>query len=515
MSRRTMFSFVRRPPVLAAALGLALAASLGCAWAQTGFESPPRPASPQPLQVPDFIQQRLANGLGLAVVERHAQPLVTAWLLVQSGGAYDPGGKSGLAELSLALMGKGVQRGAGPVSAAALAAEIEALGTQLEIGSAARSSHLGVTVASHRLDASLGRLSEMLRSPSLAEEEFQRLQAQAVDALKLGRSDPGQLAAQIGRRLYWGDSPHGQQPTLASLSRIQLDDVRAFHRLHVRPERVTLILAGDITPAQARSLADKHFGKWRAHRMALPQQPSLVPKPLAARTVLVDLPGAGQSAVQVMAPTAGPSPVPFARLTPEAQATEVLTQQANALANAVLGQGYSSRINQEVRIKRGLSYGATSGIDAQPGGAQLITSAQTKHESAGEVAALLQQEIRRLSTERVPDPELVARRAVLIGDFGRQLETTAGLAALAAEGLMRGRPLAELGRVPDELAALDGDIVRTLATRHWQGERLRTVIVADFKQGGLALRQQFPDALVLKAEELDLASPTLRRGGRK
>jgi len=243
--------------------------------------------------------------------------------------------------------------------------------------------------------------------------------------------------------------------------------------------------------------------------------PALAPKPMAAKTVLVDLPGAGQSAVLVMAPAAAPSPVPLAQLQAETQALEVVTQQANALANTVLGQGYSSRINQEVRIKRGLSYGAASGIEALPGGAVLVTSAQTKHESAGEVAALLQQEIRRMASERVPDPELVARRSVLIGEFGRQLETTAGLAGLAADSLIRGRPLAELSRVPEELAALDAESTRLLASRHWQAERLRTVIVADFKQGGLALRQQFPDALLLKADDIDLASPTLKRGGRR
>ncbi|MCV2421147.1 M16 family metallopeptidase [Paucibacter sp. DJ2R-2] len=502
-------------PAAQAALVAALGWLPGLATAQVGFDSPPRPASPQALELPEFRQSRLPNGLGLAVVERHRQPLVTAMLLLQTGAVYDPPGKAGLAELSVAMMGKGVQRGAVAVPAAELAAAVEGLGTQLEIGSGARSSQLGVTVASNRLDASLGLLAEMLRSPSLSEEEFARMQAQAADALKLGRSDPAQLAAQVARRLYWGDSPQGRQATPATLARIQLDDVRAFHRLHLRPDRVTLILAGDIDPAQARALADKHFGKWRAPRTALPQMPALAPKPLATKTVLVDLPGAGQSAVLVMAPAAAPSPVPLAQLQPETQALEVVTQQANALANTVLGVGYSSRINQEVRIKRGLSYGAASGIEALPGGAVLITSAQTKHESAGEVAALMQQEIRRMAAERVPDPELVARRAVLIGEFGRQLETTAGLAGLAADGLIRGRPLAELSRVPEELAALDGESTRLLASRHWQAERLRTVIVADFKQGGLALRQQFPDALLLKAEEVDLASPTLKRGGRK
>lgn len=471
------------------------------ASAQQGFDTPPPPAPARTLQVPGFTQTKLPNGFGLVVSERHGLPLVTALLLVEAGSLMDPPGKAGLAALSFTVMSKGAQRGAETVDAADIAYTAEALGGSLEVATGARSSQLSMTVTSNRLDDSLALLADVLRRPSLPADELERSRAQSLDALKLGLSDPGTLAALLARRLYWGDTPRGQLGTPASLQRIKREDLVAFHRQQLRPDRVTLILTGDIDPAQARALADKHFGHWKQNRRAVPLAPAVAPKPLAVSTVLVDLPGAGQSAVLVLAPYAalGNSPEQRAALT------------AGALANTVLGVGYSSRINQEVRIKRGLSYGALSGTEVLPGGAYLSASAQTKHESAAEVARLLCGEILRLVAEPVPAPELAARQAVLVGEFGRELETTASLAGVAADQLMRGRPLAELQQLPAELLAVDAARVRDFAARYWPPEALRTVIVGDLKAAGDSLREQFPEARVIQADQLDLAAPDLRR----
>jgi len=488
-------------------LGMLIAVALlsAPALAQQGFDRPPAPALAQPLQVPVFAQARLPNGLGVAVAERRGLPLVTALLLVEAGSLLDPPGKSGLASLSFTLMGKGAQRGTEVRDAAEIAAAAEGLGGSLEIATGARSSQIAMTVASNRLDESLALLADVARTPTLAGEELERSRAQALDEIKLSLSDPGSLAGLLARRLFWGDTPRGQLPTPASLQRIKREDVQAFHRQQLRPDRVSLVLAGDIDLAQAQALAEKHFGHWKPNRMAVPQAPQVAPRPLATPALLVDLPGAGQSAVVVLAPYAAQGDAPEQRA----------LLAAGAVANTVLGVGYSSRLNQEVRIKRGLSYGAASGAEVLPGGARLSASAQTKHGSAAEVAGLLRGEVLRLAAEPVPALELAARQAVLVGEFGRELETTASLAAVIADQLVRGRPLAELQQRPAELLAVDAARVRDFAALHWRPEALRTVIVGDLKAAGEGLRQQFPEAWVIKAEALDLGSATLRKPAKK
>lgn len=492
--------------LIPAAFASLLCLGAATASAQQGFDKPPPPAEARPLVVPSMAQTRLPNGFGIAVAERRALPLATVLLQIDAGSLLDPPGKAGLASLATTVMGKGIQRGEQAVDAAEFAAQVEALGGTLDVSAGARASQFQLTVASNRLDEAVALLADVARRASLPSEELERSRAQALDALKLGLSDPGTVAGLLARRLFWGETPRGQLATAQSLQRIRRDDLLAFQRQQLRPDRAALVVAGDVDLAQARALAAKHFGDWKQNRMLAPQAPAIAPKAMTATVVLLDLPGAGQSAVVVAAPYA-----PLGNA-PEQRAALV----AGAVANGVLGVGYSSRINQEIRIKRGLSYGASSGAELLPAAGMLVASAQTKHESAGEVATLLQAELQRLAAEPVAPPELAARQALLIGEFGRELETTAGLAGVVADQLQRGRALDELGRLPDELQAVDAARVQDFATRFWGApEAHRIAIVADLRTAGAALQKQFPKALVLRADELDLGSATLRRGVRR
>ena len=481
---------------------MALVAMNGPAFAQRRFDQPPPPAPAQPLQVPAFAETTLSNGLRVVVAERHTLPLVTAMVMVEAGSLLDPPGKSGLASLTFTLMGKGARHGAEEQDAATLAIAAETLGSSLEIDAGARSGRIAMTVPVNRLDDSVALMADVTRAPTFPADELERSRAQSLDAIKLNLSDPGALAGMLGRRLYWGETPNGVITTPASLQRIKREDVVAFHRVQVRSDRTTLVLAGDIDLPRARALADKYFGNWKQNRMAAPVTPQVAPRPMAASAILLDLPGAGQGAVIVQAPYAAFS-------NDQVQRAQL---RAGAVANGVLGVGYSSRINQEVRIKRGLSYGANSSIETLPAGGMLSTFAQTKNASTGEVATLLRGEILKLAQEDVPAPELAARAAVLVGDFGRQLETTAGLAATAAEQVLRRRDLADLQQLPAELLAVDPARVHAFSAEYWKPETLHTVIVADLKTADeAALHKQFPDAWVIKAADLDLGSANLRK----
>ena len=133
----------------------------------------------------------------------------------------------------------------------------------------------------------------------------------------------------------------------------------------------------------------------------------------------------------------------------------------------MLGGGYSSRLNQEIRIKRGLSYGAGSSFDARLGAGQLRVSVQTKNESAAEVVSLVQAQIDDLAAQPVPAAELAARQATLIGGFSRSVETTAGLAGRLGALVANGRPVAELKTRIAVLSAVDATAVQSYAKAHF------------------------------------------------
>lgn len=490
----------RRPllQALASAGGLAGLGLPLCARAQPGVDRPPEPQPARVVQVPPLVVQRLGNGVSVVAVPQHDLPVVTAVLLVRAGRELDLADRAGTASLLASLLAKGVRRGGKAVSATAQAREAEALGGPLVTASGWRSLSVGMTVATPQLPAALALVADALRRPLLAADELERARAQALDSLRVALGNPGELAAMALRRSFWGDTPYGAVVTPAALQRVGRADVLQFHTRHVRPEQTVLVLAGDVSAERAAQLAQQLLGDWEPSGALLPAVPSDAPQPQAAPLLLVDLPGSGQSAVALAAPFA---------------AIGAADRRAAQVANAVLGGGYSARLNAAVRVRRGLSYGAYSDVESTPGGGMLVASTQTAHATAAEALQLMRSELLRLADAPPSADELAARQAALVGGFARGLQTTHGLAALVSTQLANGRPLAELQRFMPEVLAVTPAQVQAFARQHWQPERLRAVVVADLAATGSAWQPPQPaGTLRLPAERLDLDLPGLGAG---
>jgi len=479
--------------------GLVLACVSALAQAQTpGVDVPPLPGPAAAVTVPAIEEFRLPNGVRVVLAARHDVPLVSALLRVEVGSLADPAPRAGLAGLTATLLTKGARRAGKTLDATQIAREAEALGSSLTASAGWDSSLLGLTVSTPKLDAAVGLLVDLLRAPTFPAAELERTRAQALDALKLAQSNPTQVAQDVARRVFWGSSAYGASSTAQTLARIQREDVVALHRLWVRPETTTLILAGDLKLDEARALAERTLGQWPSNRMALPSLSATPAEALDSALVLVNLPGAGQAGVAVAAP-----------FVPQDQ---VQARRIGSVANAVLGVGYSARLNQEVRIKRGLSYGAGSSAASNRVGGLVLAQAQTNNPTAAQVVELMRAEMTGLAT-RAPDAaELAARQAALVGGFARSLESTVGLASVVASQIDRGRPLAELNNTVPELLAVTAAQVGAFAGTYWSAPALRTVVVADLKAAGETLRQLDAKALVIGMDQLDLASTGLVRG---
>ena len=474
---------------LAGPAGFGLWLPAGARAATPGIELPPEAGPPRPLQLPDFAQATLDNGLRIVVAPRARLPLVSVSVLLLAGREADPAGRAGLASTTVDLLGKGALRGGRPVGATELARQAEALGGTLDSGSGWRSASIGMTVTTPKLPAALALLADLVRRPLLDAEELERARAQALDGLRLTLANPGEVAGLVARRIFWGDGPWAASPTPASLQRIVRDDVRAFHEGRYRPERCIVVLAGAVSAREARALVQSRFGDWRPRAAAAPAIVAMAPAPIAQRTVFVDMPGSGQSGVVITAPFS---------------AMDAADRRIGDVASAVLGAGYSSRLNLEVRIKRGLSYGVGAGAETQPGGGMWSARAQTQHATAAQVLELMRDETLKLGREAPAAEELAARQATLVGSFARRLETTAGIASVLGGHLAQGRPLTELARYAEMVLAVTPAQVQDFAARHWSAEALRSVVAGDLGAAGEALRQVDAQALVRRLDGIDL-----------
>jgi zinc protease len=481
------------------ALAFALASFAGAARAQTPAgaapqATPPPPASPRSFSVPKPVERTLRNGLRVIVVEHHATPLVAAQVLVKNGGEVDPASLSGLADMTAELLTKGTKTRTAPQ----IAQEVEALGGQLSSSAGWDASRATVNVLAAKAEPAMAVLADVVRNPVFQDEEIERLRQQYTDSISVGMNNPGTLAGWVASRVVFGDSPYGHpvSGTAESIERIKRDDVAALHAKFYRPDNAVLVIGGDIKAEDAFRLAEKSFGDWAKPSTALPASSSTAAAGAAKqRVVVVDMPGAGQAAV-VFARRG------IARTDPE--------YFSGIVANSVLS-GYSGRLNQEIRIKRGLSYGARAALDVRRDVGPFVASAQTKNQSGAEVASLLVGELTRLSGEPVGDTELMPRKAVVIGGFGRTLETTEGIVGQVASLALYGLNLGEINNYVSNVQAVTAPQIQKFAGSRLGVADSNIVIVGDAKDFLEPLRKQFPNVEVIRRDELDLNSGSLHK----
>jgi zinc protease len=453
--------------------------------------TPPPPAAPRDPKIPQPVEQVLDNGLRVIVVPKHDIPLVAARLMVKAGGAADPRGKSGLAELTATVLTKGTKTR----TAEQISRGVEALGATLNATASWDSSIVDTSVMSSNLPKALEYVADVVRNATFAKDEFERDRDQTIDALQVDLRQPRTLAGATMSRLIFGEGPYGHtlNGTPATIKSIKREDLIQFHRLRYVPQNAVLVLAGDVEPDAAFALAQKSFGTWtRGTTEAAPAAQAAANA--APRVVVVDMPDAGQASVNV-----GRRGI---------RRTDPAYMQA-LVANSVLGGGYSSRLNQEIRIKRGLSYGAGSSFDPRADVGPFTARTETKNQSAAEVAGILVAEMNRLSTADVPDTELTPRKAALIGDFAQSLETTRGIVDAISSLALHNLPLTDINRYISGVQTVTSDQVRQFAATNL-GTQPNIVIIGDAKQFLEPLKKQFGDVEVIQLPELDLNSPTLR-----
>ncbi|MEO8998585.1 MAG: pitrilysin family protein [Rhodanobacter sp.] len=455
--------------------------------------SPPAPGPAPKLSVPTPSAQTLANGLQVISVRRAGLPLVTAQLVLRRGGEMDPPQLAGLADLTANLLSKG----AAGKSAPQIAAAVEALGGSLSAAAGWDQSAVGVTVTTPKLPQALSLLAEVVRQPDFSAAELKRAQTQAIDDLRLSLSRPTALASLAVGRGVFGDGAYGhsRSGTPASIARISRADVQHLHDALYRPDNAILILTGDITPAQAQQLAQGSFGDWQKPVTPVPPRPTGMAASHVPAILLIDQHRAGQAGVVI------------AHAAPPRNDTDYYV---GTVANAVLGGSYSARLNEEIRIKRGLSYGASSRLQSLGDAGMWLAAAQTKNPSAPQVVELVLGEFKRLGSTRISADELAARKATLIGSYGDRLETTAGLAEQVGELAIYGVKLEQIGKYIEQVQAVTPKQIETYAAKHLDADGIKVVVVGDAAQFGAAIRKAHPKAVLLESSALDLDSPSLQ-----
>ncbi|MDQ0465470.1 zinc protease [Caulobacter ginsengisoli] len=456
-------------------------------------QAPPALGKAVSPSLPTPSEKVLANGLRVIVARSSDLPLVTVDLTVKVGAASDAQGLAGTANVLADLLTEGTKTR----SATQIALQTEALGANLGAGAGWESSSVTLNVMPDKLAPAMDIMADVVRNPVFDQEELDRVRDQDLDGLAVAYKRPGSIAGFVVAPVIYSGSPYGHPAggTAASLKQIGRADLIAQHGLYWRPDNAILVITGDITPEQGFALAEKAFGNWKAPASPLPAAPKggAVPAP---RTVIVDMPNAGQASVVV-------AKRGILRSDPR--------YYEGIVANTVLGGGYSARLNLEIRVKRGLAYGANSSLSPRRGVGGFSASTSTKNPTAPEVVTLIKGEMTRLGGAPPTADELAARKSVLIGGYGRDLATTDGLANILGDLAIYGIDLKEIQVYTAKVDAVTPAQVQAFAADVFNPANASVIVVGDLKLFKDTMGPALDGADVIPLGELDLDSPTLRK----
>jgi zinc protease len=323
----------------------------------------------------------------------------------------------------------------------------------------------------------LSLLAEVVRTPAFDAKTFERVRAEWIDGLTAERQSVERLATLAGLRTLLGarlgEPVDGSVPDVRALG---LADVIRFHRTRVGPSRTALVVVGDISVKDGKSAAESAFGDWRQVAQTPPSAAPQPAAPAATQVLLVDRPGAVQSALFV----AQPFPK---RGEPGHEARELLS--------GVMGGLFTSRINKNLREEHAYTYGARSTVlSTRELGAFVVTTSVQRDVTAPALVELLG-ELRAPAKDRpVGRDEVERAKADRVSHLGAHLEHVDRLATDLTELFEEQLERDHFAKLPAEIQALSTADVARQAER-LTPDHLVVVVVGDAAAVRPALEKSF------------------------
>jgi zinc protease len=480
------------PAVLIGAALLLLTGRLVAA--QWPTSRPPTPLTARPVSFPPYQLKTLGNGLQVLVVLHHEQPSVSFRLLIQAGNLQEPGAKPGVANLVATLLNQGTTS----KSAEQIANIVDSAGGVIGTGALNELTYVNGAVIKDQVDLVLSIASDLVQRPAFAPDEIERQRNQIFSSLKVGYDDPDYVANLVFDRLVYGFHPYGRpnEGTPESISRITRDDLVAYHRAWFVPNNALLAIVGDLTAEEAFAAVERAFGSWP--RRDVPAVKTVEPPPPARRLIVIDRPGSAQTEIRVghlaMSRT-HPDYLPF------------------DLAVRILGGEGANRLFGVLRSDRGLTYGASADFHAFKAGGNIVAETDTRSPATAEALKLIVNEVSRLQREPVGAAELRGAQDYLSGSFPLTIESPSAIAQQVLAHLFYGLDLKEIETYRDRVDRVTPVDIQRVARQFLKPDQLSIVLVGDAAAFVDQLKAAgFTDFERIPLSELDLNSPTLRRG---
>ncbi len=420
-------------------------------------EAGPAPAA----SFPDFKEAVLSNGLKVFVIESDRKPTITVRILVKAGDFFD-GEKIGVADFTAELLGRGSPKR----KASDFAREADKIGAEYSASSGDDATSIVISGLTKHTDKLLELLSDAVLNPTFPEEQLEIVRKQALSNITAGKKTPQTLAANLQRKVLFGDYPYGKVQTEESVNAITVEDLKNFYNSHYFANNATIAVVGDVKADEITKKLEKYFGKWKRGTPAK-VQPAELPDSKGMMIHLVDLPGAVQSNIRVCfrsVPRNNPDLVEL------------------GVVESVLGGGFSGRLFQNLREKHGWTYGAyASGVYQRYLG-YFAASTEVRNAVTDSAIAEILAEMRRICSEPINEEELKLQREYLAGNYLLSLERAEQNATRLQNIEFYGLPADYYKTYAQRVSRVTPEKALELAKKYIEVNDLAIVVVGDAKE---------------------------------
>ena len=446
-------------------LSLPLAVSLAFAPAA---HAQPSTASGMPafgqeksIPAPKVAKQTLPNGLTVWVVPREGLPRVDYVLALRGAGfAADAPDRGGFAAMLAGMLNEGTAKR----DSRAIAEAAQGMGGEVAASPSADGIVLSANALASHAPAMLDLLAEIARQPSFPENEVALAKANALQALRVSETQPGFRAERAIKKAVYADHPYGRtDPTVESINGVSAEMLRAEHARRFRPDRALLVITGRISERDAMKMAQAAFGDWKADGAALPDT-AAAPGDVKPARILLKRDGSVQSTLRLGSPGIA------------ASAQEQIPLR---LASTILGGGFSSRINTNLREEKGYTYGASAGARMSRAGGMMVGGADVRNEVTGASLEEYFKEYKRLGSDLVPAKEMDMNKRYVAGGYLLSNQLQRSVANTLAANWLVGLPPEFLGEYVPKIQKVTPEQVRTVAKKYFAPERQSIVVVGD------------------------------------
>ena len=424
---------------------------------QTDFRSQaPKPAPAKPINMGTYEDFSLNNGLRVIVVENHKLPRVSFQLSMDNDPIVE-GDQAGYTSIAGDLLGRGTKTR----TKAQIDDEVDFIGASMSTNSGGM---FGSSLKKHMYPL-LDVMSDVLLNPSFPQEEFDKIKKQMISGLQTSKDDPGAMASNVSQVLNFGKGhPYGEQMTEKTVEAVSMKNCKDYYDKYYRPNNAYLVIVGDITPTEAKTVAEKYFGGWKKGNVPSHKYET-VSAPASSQVAFVPKDGAVQSSIRVT------YPVMYKPGSSDAIAISVL--------NNVLGGGFNGRLNLNLREDKGYTYGARSSIASDDLMGRFNASAEVRNEVTDSSVHEFVEEMRKISTTPITAEELSFAKNFMSGSFARSMENPQTIARFALNTIKNKLPTDYYNTYLSRLEAVSIADVTKAAKKYIRPENAYIVVVGN------------------------------------